>query len=388
MWQLGNVMDRSDKKSNWKNLGGGLRLYIPAKTIYAVKAFRYLGIPPLSHCYGPISEREARRLLPATIEKWKEMHLNLGAAEKGSNGEKTIAEIIPLFLKYETPKKRKRTQENHRQIYADIGRFYGDLKFSDLTEEIYDDRLEETVKPEKARQAEERIAGGRGGRARKTFVYLAVHLNALARWAHRKKHTPQLVKIPLADEYGKPGRAIDHETARALFREMNEDGKDMYALGYQVCMRRNEALKLSWERFDLKTGKITLRPEDVKTGSRTKRGRELIVGDEVLQRFRARYERQAGLNSPWVFPSPRDPQKPQSSVKTAWTAAKRRAGIQGRLRWHDLRHSGLTYLLLVCGQDIVKVSEYVGTSARTLQRVYLHARPEHTREVGEAIRFA
>lgn len=376
---MDGVMETTERKS-WKNLGGGLRVYLPSKTIYAVKAFRYLGIPNLYECLGQISEREARRKLPEVIEEWKQKNLDKESA-------KTIGDLIPDFLKYETPKKRrKRTIDNHKLAFADIDKYLGDILWSDFGEEIYFDRLEE-VKRDKARIAEERRKNRKGGAQRKTFDYLAVAMNMLSKYAYKKKMISHHVKIPLLDELGRVGRAIDHQTAQDLYSHMTEDAKDMYCLSYVNCMRKDEGMLLTWERFDLKTGLITLRPEDVKTGSRTKRGRQIIVADWVRERFIARYEQQKLLNSPWVFPSPRNPMNPQRSIKTAWKGAKRRAGITGRLRWHDLRHSGISYLIHVCKLDIVKVSEFVGTSVRTLQRVYLHTRPEHTKEVGQAIRL-
>ncbi len=374
--------EKISKSGKWESLGGDIRMYLPTRSLYAVKSFRYLGIPNLFHCYGPISEREARRLLPSTIEDWKAMH-----AGKGKKAEKTIADVIPLFLKYESPKNRQRTQDNHRQIFSEINLFFGDLRLSELDEEVYHDRLEGTVKPEKTRLAEERKKERRGARPRKTFNYLAVHLNILMNYSYRKKYTSHLVKLPLTDEYKQAGRVIDHKTAQRLFEELEEEAKDVFMLSYNACMRRNEGLLLTWDRFDRETGLITLRPEDVKTGSRTKKGRSLYVADWIRLRLIARFERQRHLNSPWVFPSPKNPAKPQRSINTAWTGAKRRAGVTGRLRWHDLKHSGIDYLLNICGHDVRKVSEYVGTSVRTLQRVYNHTRPEHTREIGQAIRF-
>ncbi len=371
------------KKTNWKNLGGGLRVYVPSKAIYAVKAFRYLGIPNLHHCFGPISEREARRLLPSTIEQWKQMNLN-----KEGNAEKTVSQVIPLFLKYETPRNRRtRTIQNHHEIFAEIDQFFGDLRIGELNEETYHDRLEGVVKPAKAHQAEQRRLERKGGTPRKTFDYLAVKINQLHRYAYGKKFTTHLMKIRLSKENAPGGRAIDHKTAQMLFDHMSEEGKDLYALAYGACMRRDEGLLLTWDRFDLATGLITLRPQDVKTGSRTGKGRKIYVNEWIRLRLVARFERQQHLNSQWVFPSPSDPSRPQRSIKTAWAGAKRRAGITGKLRWHDLKHSGIDYLLNICGRDVRKVSEYVGTSVRTLQRVYNHTQPEHTREIGEAIRF-
>jgi hypothetical protein len=41
----------------------------------------------------------------------------------------------------------------------------------------------------------------------------------------------------------------------------------------------------------------------------------------------------------WVFPSPTDPGKPLDSVRRAWAAAKRAAGLLDHIVIHSLRHS-------------------------------------------------
>lgn len=362
------------------NLGGGLRMYLPTRSIFGVKSFRYLKIQNMQHNFGPIPEREARRQLPAAIENWKRQCLETPMSEN------TVADLVPLYLKYESPKRRARTQENHISYCADIIKYFGDVLLEDFDEEVYFDRLPD-IKQDKEIQAELRRKAGKGGTVRKTFRYLAVQLNTLFRYGYRKRKVSRLVKIPLEEAEERPGRWIDHDTAKRLYEEMNEDGKDMYALSYGCCLRKSEGMLLTWDRFDLKTGLLTLRPEDVKTGSRTKRGRQIFVPEWIRLRLVARFERQQKLNSPYVFPAKNDPSRPRRSIYTAWNSAKRRAGIQGRLRWHDLRHSGISYLIFICGLDIVKVSEFVGTSVRTLQRIYLHSRPENTRLVGEAIRL-
>ena len=57
---------------------------------------------------------------------------------------------------------------------------------------------------------------------------------------------------------------------------------------------------LTWDRIDLETGKLTLRAEDVKTGSKTGKGRVFFVSPNALERIRARRKRDK-TESPYVF---------------------------------------------------------------------------------------
>lgn len=375
------------KDGKWMNLGGDLHKYIAAGTIHAKKSFRHLMLPNLNHSFGKVTEREARRKLPEIIQAWKHFHYTgeetLSDVRFGKG--KKVSDVCDEFEHYEVPKReRARTRENIKLILKDIREGFGTIQMAHLNEELYFDRLE-LFKQKKKKDAEKRKREKRGGMERKTFDYLAVQMNTLATYALKKKYIRHPVKIPFKDPKAKPGRAITHDEAKAVFDYMNDDSKDVYALCYGSCMRRNEALLLEWDRVSLTTGLIVLRPEDVKTGSRTGKGRQIFVAAWVLERLRNRWERTKHLGSPWVFPAKDKPAEPQRSVKTAWKAVKRRAGIVGRLRWHDLRHSALSHLIYVRKMPLKDVSDFAGVSVRTLERVYLHSKPEYTRAVGEAL---
>jgi integrase len=160
-------------------------------------------------------------------------------------------------------------------------------------------------------------------------------------------------------------------------------------------MRKGEKIELTWDRIDLATGLVVLMAEHVKTGSKTGKGRKFIMSPLASQRMQARYE-ERDPESQYVFPSATDPQKPKRTNHQAWTKAKKKAGITGRARWHDLRHTALTWATLGDPsltreersrsiQPVEKVSEYAGVSIPVLQRVYLHGREEHTRDVSMAV---
>jgi len=47
---------------------------------------------------------------------------------------------------------------------------------------------------------------------------------------------------------------------------------------------------------------------------------------------------------PWGKPRPSDPTKPVSNINTVWKTVKTKAGIEGRARFHDNRHTWKTDL--------------------------------------------
>lgn len=64
--------------------------------------------------------------------------------------------------------------------------------------------------------------------------------------------------------------------------------------------------------------------------------------------------------------------KPIKSIKTAWKAAKRRAGVTRRLRMYDCRHAFASELLAK-GGDLKAVSEMLGHSDVSMTtKIYQH----------------
>ncbi len=104
-------------------------------------------------------------------------------------------------------------------------------------------------------------------------------------------------------------------------------------VAYQTGMRRGEILHLTWDRVDFKANVIRLQAKDTKTDE----GRLVPLTAELTDLFRSLYKVRY-LHEDHVFLV-----KGQSvsSIQTAFTAACRRAGIQG-FHFHDFRHTAVT----------------------------------------------
>jgi integrase len=359
--------------NRFENLGNNLARYRATGVIYVRKSFRRYKIPNLFAS----TETDKINKAKAKAEKLEKEHLDyyLHGIRPASGirfgSGKSVSDVIDEFQKYETPYNRRQgTKENHGYYFAELKREWGHVQIEHLTE----NRWKEWLKEFKLRKE------------RSTFNDYAVYMNMVLFYAHKKDYLRKRVKLPFEDTRKETGRVFTKAELDALFVAMGEDTRDQFILSYECAMRLREVLHLTWERVNLTTGEITLRKEDVKTGSRTGKGRAFFATEPALERLRKRFDR-LGNASPFVFPS-KDGTQPIDQNKTAWKAAKRRAGIQGKARWHDLRHTIISELLLVHKIPIVSVSRYVGASARTLERVYLHSTAEETRLVAQAVRIS
>jgi integrase len=171
---------------------------------------------------------------------------------------------------------------------------------------------------------------------RETFMDYAKYFNVVMRYAYEARYVSHLVTIPNPDPKKETGRVYTDEEFAAVFKEASPALRVQLLMASFCAMRLREILYLSWDRVDLEAGKITLRAEDVKTGR---------------------------------------------------AAAKRRAGIKGKARFHDWRHTCLNRWLVVEKRNPLLVSAYAGVSIRTIEAVYLHVSEEHTREIAEAVRI-
>lgn len=355
----------------FKKVSDGLVLNTESGVYYVRKTFRRLKIPDLFMTTGQETLGKAKSIAAnLTAEHLKKWH-----AQDPSMVQRkslTLAQVIDDVLKFEKPKKRPTTQDQYDRYLGILKKELGMYPVNKVTNEVFMSWLSEYRKTS----------------TRKTFMDYQKYLNKTMNYAYRKRLVTHLTKIENPDtEHEARWRVFSPAEISTLWEHMNVDLRDQFALSYECMMRLREMLYLTWDRVDLESGIITLRAEDVKTGSKTKKGRRFQASPTAIARLRMRKERDT-TGSKYVFPNPIDPSRPQQQNKTAWTNAKENAGIEGSARWHDLRHTALSRALLESKVQPVLVSQYAGVSMRTIERVYLHGDASKTAAVSEIVRIS
>lgn len=363
--------------------------HIPTGIIYYQRTFKKLGIPKLHISTGEKTLGKAKSKAEIMVQQ----HINqyLGINDSNIFGRRTrpaviFKEIAEDVLRLYTPTQRPKTQEKHRQFINELIGKWGAYDPNKITPSTFDLWISDLRKEKRFRK----MPNGKlsGPYYRKSFEDFSKHMNLVMRWGYEKmKACTHLVTFDNPDKaliHSRKGRVYTEEELERLWDAMNPNTQDQYLLSYECMMRLREGLKLTWDRFDVQTGKVTLRPEDVKTGSKTGKGREFYLSPLAHERLKARWEKR-NPKSPYVFPSPRNPMKPVSHNKTAWRLAKERVGIKGKATWHHLRHSAITHALLKEKRDQKQVGRYAGVSLQTIDRVYLHTTAEDTSDIRTAL---
>ncbi|MCY3753265.1 MAG: site-specific integrase [Alphaproteobacteria bacterium] len=134
--------------------------------------------------------------------------------------------------------------------------------------------------------------------------------------------------------------------------------------------RKSEIVTLRWPEVD---GDV-LRLAEAKTGPRT------VWLSEAAQAIIARQPRNG---SAYVFPSPKDLERPQSSNLGFWRRARREAGIEN-VRLHDLRHT-VASQAVANGVPLPTVAKMLGHTQPTMTLRYAHVGDREVEAAAERV---
>jgi integrase len=169
-------------------------------------------------------------------------------------------------------------------------------------------------------------------------------LRAMLRFAVRQgwlTHSPFEMGDPLiskADETRRE-RTLSRDEEKKLLAACTGRRSHLRPLiitALDTACRRGELFKLRWRDVDFASRTLTVVAENSKTARARTIGMTPRVYDELVQLWNS--SPQNTNDSVFGY------DKPNSTVKTAFAAALSEAGIEG-LRWHDLRHTGITRMV-------------------------------------------
>jgi integrase len=152
-------------------------------------------------------------------------------------------------------------------------------------------------------------------------------------------------------------------------------------------MRSSEITQLLKRRIDLTSGIIRLRAKDVKTGSKTKKGRIVPLHADAIPALKAQMDRSG--DSPYLFPNQRDDSRPmdKTGFYGQWADLRIAVGMP-TITPHDLRHSYATKVFSNPNVNPVLACKALGMSMQTAERVYIHFDENHLSMVSANFRLS
>ena len=191
------------------------------------------------------------------------------------------------------------------------------------------------------------------------------HIDADPSRGIRRNLRAALTRFLSRDEIDRLHRALDGQT-----RKSGRAQADIVRLLLLTGCRKGEIVRLRWS--EVRDDMLVL--EDSKTGPR-----------RVPLNTQARHilERQPRGESPFVFPSPRDPSRPRDPDLRLWYRVRREAEIED-CRLHDLRHTHASHAVMN-GVPVPVVSRLLGHSDVRMTLRYSHLGDRDIEEAAERV---
>ena len=214
------------------------------------------------------------------------------------------------------------------------------------------------------------------GAANKTLAVLRQIMSAAKAAGHvradpvagvRPNPRRKMTRFLSAEEIARLHRTLDRLVQE---RPSRLPQADVIRLLLLTGCRKSEILMLRWSEVD---GDM-IRLAEAKTGPRT------VWLSEAAQALIARQPR---TGSVFVFPSPRDPAKPQSSNLGFWRRARREARIED-VRLHDLRHT-VASQAVARGVPLSTVARMLGHTQPTMTLRYAHVGDHEVEAAAERV---
>ena len=197
------------------------------------------------------------------------------------------------------------------------------------------------------------------------FAIARGHLDTNPARSVERNRRQALTRFLSREEIARLHRVLDGQT-----RDSRCEQADIIRLLLLTGCRRSEILRLRWSEVD--RDRLVL--ADGKTGPR------IVPLNAPAWRI---LERRPRGTSPFVFPSPRSPDRPRSRNLPFWYRVRREAGIED-VRLHDLRHTHASHAVLN-GVPVPVVSRLLGHSdVRTTLR-YAHLGDREIEEAAERV---
>ena len=305
------------------------------------------------------STKTTSKELATKIWKHRESEIHLGLFKIGWQGERvSFEQLCNEFERAHFAGISENTVLGYRSYLKSLKRFFGEFRLDrisvELIETYRDQRRQEPIK----RSPHRKVKGATVNReleCLKCILDLAVKRNYIPKNpASTVKHFNESRERPVR-------RMLSVEEEQRILDAAPPHLRVAIILLTQTGGRTySEGFSLRWNQVDLKNKLIHL-GNDVKTPGSSE---PVPLSDYACEVLNA-WKREQSPNGPFLFPSPIRRDRPISTVKTAWQATLRRAGVP-HFPIYNLRHVFCTRLSGVASDAVI-------------QRAMRHSSPETKR---------
>ena len=289
---------------------------------------------------------------------------------------KPIAALVAEYSKAYTLSHRDKSVKCSEGRLAHVKRLLGGMLLPDLTQSAVHDYMRQRLKE------------GVSGRT------VNMELGELSR-AIGMPWSVLWPKVRKLEETSEIGKALSPDEERALLNAIAADESPnrsrmlgaFVSIALLTGMRSGEITGLTWGQVNLETRVIEVGRAKTAAGS----GRQIPMNSDlvaVLETHASWYADRFGELKPAYYlfpygkPTPNDPTRAITTLKTAWATIRRRAGID--CRFHDLRHTAATKMA-EAGVPESTMLALMGHMSRKMLERYSHIRMAAKREAVESL---
>ena len=312
--------------------------------------------------------------LAIKILKQRESEIVLGLFKVGWAGERvTFEELVTEFERSHFAGLSGNTVKGHRVYLGQLKAFFGTRKVSKITTELVEEYRDQR-RPQRTKRNPNRTVKGASVNRELECLKCVFDLAVKRKYvpenpAASVKHFNELRERPVRRMLTVEEETRILETAPPYLRVaiilLSQTGGRTYSEGFS----------LRWDQVDLQNKLIRL-DNNVKTEGST----EPIPLSDFACAVLPAWKKESDSSKPYLFPSPKNSDRPISTVKTAWKGVLKRAGVP-HFPIYTLRHVFCTRLSQVAPDAVVQRAMR-HTSPETKRRYQL-GMAEHVRQAVE-----
>jgi integrase len=305
------------------------------------------------------STKTTSKELAVKIWKRRESEITLGLFKVGWPGERiTFAQLCEEFERSHFAGLSENTIRGHRTYLKHLRAFFGDCELATITAEMVENYRDQRRQEPTKQNATRTVKGATVNReleCLKCVLDLALKRKYLPEnAASAVKHFNELRERPVR-------RMLTVEEEQRILEAAPPYLRVAIILLTQTGGRTySEGFSLRWDQVDFDAKVIRL-DNNVKTPGSV----EPVPLSEYACDVLKAWKKEQDSTSPYIFPSPKYPDRPILTVKTVWTSTLKRAGVP-HFPLYNLRHVFCTRLSGVAPDAVV-------------QRAMRHSSPETKR---------
>ncbi len=275
------------------------------------------------------------------------------------SNEITLTEFLPRYFEWAKDHKKASTIERNEQFLKHLKPRFGALDLRKISLKDVDDYKKDRM-AEKASNAT----------INRERSFLKAVLNRAVKWGVIDKNPIQgMESLPEQHLFN---RYLSIDETLALMESCESHLKPMIVTAVYTGLRWGNVRKLRWDEVDFENSIISLK------SSKTS---ELIY--PLPDPVKAELSQIPHNGNPHVFINS-ETGLPWENLRHAFYRAKKKAGITKPFRFHDLRHSFASNLVMN-GQDVKTVQELLGHRCITTTLRYVHLDISHKKKAVDGL---